>query len=98
MTFSIIDKRDTQHNDIHHNDSVNMLSVIMLNVTYKPLMLCHYAECRGTTSAPFSKSSHDNLTIIRRLGFLKCKRWYNDTEHNDIQHNDSQHKGLICDT
>jgi hypothetical protein len=55
-----------------------MLSVIMLNVTYKPLMLCHYAECRyaeclGVTFAPFSKSSHDNLTIIRRLGFLKCK-------------------------
>ncbi len=23
------------------------LSVIMLNVAYKPFMLCRYAECRG---------------------------------------------------
>jgi hypothetical protein len=48
--------------------SLAMLSVIMLNVHYKPFMLlCHYAECSGAMECKSTLSMSSYFVLCARL-------------------------------
>jgi len=55
----------------------------MLSVTYKPFMLCRYAECRYAECG--YAECRGAISHLQCICILRYK-WRHDIEHNDAQH------------